>query len=79
MDSKSIQIMLYRLTKVNPIVTGEISRMIIASANEKQARETGNESSEDGGYYWTDGALVTCEELGTANDGVSGCLAIERV
>jgi len=78
MDSKSIEIRLFRLTKVNPITPGEATRLVVAAANEIQARQVANESSDDGNYYWTDGTLVTCEELGVANDGVSGCLAVER-
>ena len=77
-DSKSIQIKLFRLTKVNTLVPCETSRLVVAAANEIQARQVANENSDDGSFYWTDGTLVNCEELGVANDGISGCLAVER-
>lgn len=78
MNGMTIDIRLYRLTKVNPLIPNEISRVIVAAADEKQAREIANSSTEEEGYYWTDGTLVYCEEIGTASEGVSGCLVMER-
>jgi len=77
-QGKSIAIKLYRLTKTNPITSNEVSRMVVAGADEKDARQVANQESGDSGYYWTDGSLVLCEEIGLANDGVYGVLASER-
>lgn len=77
MDGKTIQVKLWRLSRNDSPMTGEATRVVVAAATEKQAREAANQETTEG-YIFTDGALTTCEELGLANDGITGVQVIER-
>jgi len=67
-----IEISLYKLSRNDTPMSGELTACIIAAANEKQAREIANQESSAEGYVWTDGHLVDCQLIGKAEDGVSG-------
>lgn len=78
MDGKTIQVKLFRLSRNDSPMSGDPTRTVVAAATEKQARETANQETGAEGYIWTDGSLVSCEEIGIAHDGFSGVLVTEK-
>lgn len=74
MDTKSIKIGIFKLTRTEHPEIDEWGCCIVAASTEKEARELANQEAKAEGYLWTDGHRVSSEYLGDAVDGISGVL-----
>ena len=75
MDTKSIEIKLFLLTRTETPHPDEWAACIVAAKDEAAAREQANQDAPQvEGYVWTDGHKVHASFLGMASDGVSGVI-----
>lgn len=77
-QTKTLRINLYLLERDQAVGPDEYSRMVVAAASEKAAREIANQESKAEGYVWSDGTITSVKLLGVAEDGVEGVVVATR-
>lgn len=72
--SKSLEVGLWLLERIESVGPDEWAKVVVAAASEKGAREIANFEAKAEGYIWTNGALTSSRKIGIAEDGVDGLI-----
>lgn len=74
-----MNVKLWKLTRQDTPMAGEVTACVIAMPTEKEAREMANQESAAEGYIWTDGSLVEAKLLAENTvEGVEGVVCVVK-
>lgn len=74
-----MNVKLFKLSRTDVPMAGEVTACIVAMPTEKEARELANQESQAEGYVWTDASLVEATLLAENTvEGVEGVVLVVR-